>query len=280
MKNWSGLRWSVVAALVFFGSSAFAELVAPKPAATKSPTYPSALEGSGRNGIANVEVLVKKDGSVADPVLQSADDPAFGEAAMAVIGEWTFEPATRDGAPIDLRVVVPFQFRASFEDQFNAAIKRKVFLALPEPALTEMEFGRKLKVKKKAQPVFPRMLARSGIRREDVKMLVTVAPDGTVVNPRFEVTPTRALMLPAIMAVARMTYQPPLKDGKGVYVETSTVLRFEPGARRPGGGGRGGRAGRPGRGGGGGMGGGGDGGFGGDGGGFGGGGGGFGGGLD
>jgi len=263
MKNRSGFRWSVVAALVVFGSPAFAQLVAPKPAAAKSPTYPSALEGSGQNGMAHVEVLVKKDGSVASPVLKSADDPAFGEAAMAVIGEWTFEPGTQDGAPIDLRVVVPFQFRAPVEDQFNAALKRKVFMALPEPALTEMEYGKKLKVKNKAQPVFPRMLARSGIRREDVKMLITVAPDGTVVNPRFEVEPTRELMIPAIMAVAQMTYQPPLKDGKGVYVETGTVLRFEPGARGPGGGGRGGPGGR----GGGGMGGGADDGFGGGGGG-------------
>ena len=242
------------------GATAPVKNAAPKPVSTPSPQYPAELKDSGKNGVATIELIVKTDGTVADATVQSADDPAFGQVALAAVKNWKFEPGVRDGLPKEMRVSIPFQFQAPLDEQFNAAFKRKVFGELPEPALTAKEYGAKLKVKEKAKPVYPPQLVRSGVKG-DVKIAFVVTPEGAVMNPRIEGEVIKDLVVPALAAVVQMKYQPPIKNGKGVYVEASTTVRLEPPFGTVGRGGRGG--GRGGRGGGmGGMGGG-DGGFGG-----------------
>ena len=220
---------------------------APRPVHTPSPAYPAELNDSGRNGMATIEVIVKADGTIGNATIQSADDPAFGQAALAAVKDWKFEPGLREGVPAEKRVAIPFQFQAPLEQQFNAAFKRKVFGELPEPALTAKEFGAKLKVKDKAKPVYPRQLGRSGVKG-DVKVAFVVTPEGKVVNPRIEGEAKSDLILPAVVAVVQMTYQPPIKNGKGVYVEASTTVHLEPPSSPVGRGGRGGGRGSGGRG--------------------------------
>lgn len=231
-----------IAAAVLFAPAAFAEKTPPKPLTFPSPKYPATLTDSGRNGDASIDVLVKADGSVADPVLKATDDPAFGAEAMAVITEWKFQPATSDGAPVAMRVEIPFKFRAPFDQKINAMAKRKVYMALPEPAMTAKEYG-KLKPKGTVRTAYPAALAKSGIK-QDLKVNFVVTPEGNVVNPQFEKEPASPhFILPAIAAASQLTFEPPKKKGKGVYVEGTTTLHFEeppPGEGRGRGKGKGG----------------------------------------
>ena len=236
-KNSAPVLVLMVSFLVLAVPSA-AELVVPKPVETKSPEYPEELTSTGVGGMTLIDVLVRKDGTATDPVVKSADHPEFGEAAKAVIVDWKFNPAMQDGRPIEMRVAVPFQFWSPIWEQINRAMKREVFTTLPEPALSELAYGKELKVKKKAQSMFPRSQGRARVSRVEVKVLFVVAPDGSVINPRFEVPPQKELVLQAFVAAARMKFRPPVKDGKGVYVEGSTVLRFQPPGRGTGGRGR------------------------------------------
>jgi hypothetical protein len=66
--------------------------------------------------------------------------------------------------------------------------------------------------------------------------------------------PPKQFVLPAVLAIATAAYEPPMKDGKPVFVEMSTKLAFAPPQRagRGGGGGGGGDFGSGGGGGGGG----------------------------
>ena len=203
-----------------------AQRVSPKPLAMPSPGYPEELTDTGFNGAAEVDFAVKADGSVADVELAMANHRAFGRAAIAAIKSWKFEPGQRDGAAVDTRVTQKFQFMAPFEQQINAVARRKVFVALTEPALTEKEFpAKKLKVKRPARPMYPRGLAASGIE-ENVQVKLVVAPDGTTLNPKVVAAKHKEFEAPAVQAVALMSYEPPLKDGKPVYVETTTTLKF------------------------------------------------------
>jgi len=77
-----------------------------------SPGYPETLTDSGLNGSAEVDVVVKADGSVATPELAMATHRAFGRAAMTAVVGWKFQPGTQDGAPVDRRVSIPFRFQA------------------------------------------------------------------------------------------------------------------------------------------------------------------------
>src|SRR5690606_34778267 len=112
------------------------------------PGYPAALTDTGRSGTATVDVVVRPDGSVGSASLKSADDDAFGEAALAAVAMWRFKPATVDGTPVEKRVTVPFKFVAPVTQQLNAKFQRRLFQEVTEPVLSQKEFGRKLKAKK------------------------------------------------------------------------------------------------------------------------------------
>jgi TonB family protein len=145
---------------------------------------------------------------------------------MAAVMVWRFEPAMLDGVAIDQKVSVPFNFPAPFDQRINAAAKRKVFVTLSEPALTDKDFPtKKLKVKKPARPVYPRALMGTDTE-EKVQVKFVVAPDGTTLNPQVVGAKHKEFEAPAIQAVALMAYEPPLKDGKPVYVEATTTVAF------------------------------------------------------
>lgn len=69
-----------------------------------SPRYPRAAMHKGIEGWVNVEFTIRKDGSVADPVVIAAEPPAiFDRAAINAIKRWKFKPRVRDGHAVDSR---------------------------------------------------------------------------------------------------------------------------------------------------------------------------------
>ena len=221
---------------MFLAVAVHAAQTPPRPVDTPSPGYPAALVDSGISGTANIDIVVQPDGTVAQAAVKSADHEAFGEAALAAIKKWRFEPATLDGAPVEKRVSVPFKFAAPVAQQLNAKFKRKVFQEVPERVLSQKEFGKKLKATKPLKPVYP----PTGKGAEaNVQVKFVVAPDGSTINPEVIGNPPKQFLLPTILAIASAAYEPPVKDGKGVFVEVSTKLAFAPPQR----GGRGGAGG-------------------------------------
>jgi TonB family protein len=232
--------WSVSwLGIVAFSVAVHAAKTDPSPVHTPSPAYPAALTDTGLGGTATIDLLVRADGSVADARVKSADHEAFGEAALAALKGWQFAPATLDGVPVERRVSVPVKFAAPVTQQLNARLKRKVFQEIPDRVLSPKEYGRKLKAKKPPRPVYP---AAAKGAQASVQVKFVVAPDGSTLNPEILGKPPREFLLPAVLAVASAVYEPPVKDGKGVYVEMTTKLAFQPPqrAKRAGGGGGGG----------------------------------------
>jgi len=246
---------------IVFVATVHAQKVPPKPISTPAPEYPAELTDTGLSGNAVVEATIKADGSVTEAVVKSADQPAFGTAAVAALARWRFEPGTVDGVATDRKVSLPFKFTAPHDQQMNAFFKRKVFLKLTEPVVSQKDYGRDPTMVKDARLVYPKALAGSKVE-EKVEVQFVVAPDGTTVNPKILGKPRMEFAFPALMAVAQIAYEPPKKDGKPVYVEMSRTLKFaeEPPAPESrelpsdffGGGGGGGRRGGGGGGGGGG----------------------------
>jgi TonB family protein len=249
----------------------YAQKVNPKPISTPSPAYPQELieAGVGFSGQAVITFTVKADGTVGDAIVTAADQPIFGKVAQEAVLSWKFQPGTVDGVPVERRVSMPFKFQEPIELQVNRMSNRKVYTTIEEPVLTDKEFGKKLKEKTKAEAQYPRNLLRSGIT-EKVEVEFVVAPDGTTLNPKIAKRPShQEFFNSAITAIVRATYEPPIKDGKPVYVATTKTLSIEEpeqdrGDRGGRGGGGGGGRGGGGGGGGGRGGGGGGGGFGGD----------------
>lgn len=222
---------------VAFAVAVHAAQTNPRPIETPSPVYPAALTDTGKDGTATIEVIVQPDGSVGEASLASADHEAFGEAALAAVKLWRFEPATLDGKPVQKRVTIPFKFSAPVAQQLNARFKRKIFQEIPERVLTAKEYGKKLKATKPLKAVYPP--AGKGAQA-NVQVKFVVAPDGSTINPDIIGKPPKQFLLPAILAISNAAYEPPMKDGKPVYVEMTAKLAFEPPQRAARGGGGGG----------------------------------------
>jgi len=60
-----------------------------------------------------------------------------------------------------------------------------------------------------------------------VTVKFVIAPDGSTLNPEVVGAKHKEFEARRCTAVALMSYEPLLKDGKGVYVETTTALSFE-----------------------------------------------------
>lgn len=73
------------------------------PKNRRPPRFPPVLEDQGREGWVLLSLTVKVDGSVADiRVVDASDaDLSFDEAAVRAIREWTYEPATIQGVPVE-----------------------------------------------------------------------------------------------------------------------------------------------------------------------------------
>lgn len=82
----------------------------PKPFFGPAPLYPSALKRAGVKGNAVVKVRITRYGSVTDPVVESATDPAFGHAAVDAVRQWRFLPKVVSGVPVETKASLPFVF--------------------------------------------------------------------------------------------------------------------------------------------------------------------------
>jgi TonB family protein len=82
----------------------------PKPLRVVTPVYPFDLKRLGVAGLVNLSCVIDEHGRVHDPQIENATHSSFGQAARDALEQWTFTPATRDGAPFAVRVSVPIQF--------------------------------------------------------------------------------------------------------------------------------------------------------------------------
>ncbi|MCW5549961.1 MAG: TonB family protein [Opitutaceae bacterium] len=250
MKIPHPVRAIILALLAGTTLVATAKVTPPRPVETPAPAYPQELEDTGQSGQAVIEMTITADGRVGQTRVESADHPAFGRAALAVLEQWRFEPARRDGEPIARKVVLPFQFRAPLDQRFNAMMGRKVFQHLPPDTeiIDEAQLKRRLRQDhsgllkpgvaltqanlaqlnsiRYVPPVLPRSL--QGREFEDViTVRCLVAPDGSVINPELEEMPkTAELAGPALLSVAAIRFHPPDRGDRAAYVRTTVTVDF------------------------------------------------------
>jgi TonB family protein len=241
---------TMIIALAGITLVATAAVTPPRPVEAPAPAYPPELEDTGKSGEAVIELTITPEGRVTQPRVESADHPAFGQAALAVLEQWRFEPARRDGVPIARKVVLPFQFRAPLDQQFNAMMGRKVFQHLPPETeiIDEAQLKRRLRQDhsgllkpgvamtqanlsqlnsiRYVPPVLPRSL--QGREFADViTVRCLVASDGSVINPELEEMPkTAELAGPALLSAAAIRFHPPELDNRSAYVRTTLTVDF------------------------------------------------------
>ena len=82
----------------------------PTPLVTAKPAYAPRV-GAPAGADATVEFFIDQTGAVRMPSVVAADDPELGANAVEAVRAWKFEPPTRGGRPVLVRVQQTFHFQ-------------------------------------------------------------------------------------------------------------------------------------------------------------------------
>lgn len=82
----------------------------PVPFVGPPPEYPKALLAAKTTGDAVVLMRISPRGSVLDPRIKSASDPAFGASAIEALSVWRFLPKIANGRPVEAMATIPVHF--------------------------------------------------------------------------------------------------------------------------------------------------------------------------
>ncbi len=75
------------------------------------PEYPRLARRRGYSGTAVIEVLVSRDGRPEEvKLLSSSGHRLLDESALSAVADWRFQPGTRNGIPVSMRVKFPVRF--------------------------------------------------------------------------------------------------------------------------------------------------------------------------
>ena len=220
------LRCLATASLVVLVSSpAFAAKTNPKLSHSVSPVYPSELLDKGVEGKAVVQVVVTESGDVENVELISADHPEFGTAAVDAVKQWKFDPATQDGKAIRMTVQFPILFNPPPDKKLNAMEGREVFKEIKETIIPENQLDHPLRVVKAPVAYWPAGLEGDPSTFQVITRVV-IGPDGAIFNPEASADTPKVLIMPALKAVAEMTFDPPIYKGKPTYAVGEAIVLF------------------------------------------------------
>lgn len=88
-------------------------MVRPKRISGAEPRYTEIARRARIEGVVVLQAVIGRDGRVREIEVIKPLGMGLGDAAAAAVSGWTFEPATLDGAPIDViyQVTVRFTLR-------------------------------------------------------------------------------------------------------------------------------------------------------------------------
>lgn len=77
------------------------------------PKYPKRARKKGVKGNVILQAIIQENGSVRDVEVLRCNQEKFGfeEAAIAAVKKWRYEPATRNGVPVDVYFAVFVEFK-------------------------------------------------------------------------------------------------------------------------------------------------------------------------
>jgi len=82
------------------------DVKAPRPISTPVPAPPESVDKQLR---VRLSFVVTPDGSVENVQLLKRSTPDFDDFAVNVVSKWRFEPATKDGKPVAVRLETEFR---------------------------------------------------------------------------------------------------------------------------------------------------------------------------
>ena len=86
-------------------------VTAPKPLYHPDPEYTDRARKKKINGMVLLSIVVTPDGTVRDAKVTTSLDKDLDRQALKAVSTWKFQPATKDGKPVPVRIAVETDFR-------------------------------------------------------------------------------------------------------------------------------------------------------------------------
>jgi len=87
------------------------DISAPVPLRKVDPKYPPSLMSERVEGEVVLYAVIRRDGAVDSIQLVHGIDEQLDENAMQALSQWKFQPARRQGSPVELEAIVHIPFR-------------------------------------------------------------------------------------------------------------------------------------------------------------------------
>ncbi len=75
------------------------------------PVYPEEAMKKGLEGTVYVKIWVDTEGKARDALIAKSDGEIFDKASLDAARQFQFTPATKDGKPVSVWIVVPFKYK-------------------------------------------------------------------------------------------------------------------------------------------------------------------------
>jgi TonB family protein len=200
-----------------------------------APRYPATAIASHVSGDVVLRVHVNAKGepeSAEIASLEPADAAKLGDAAIATVMKWRFNPALRDGVAVAGDVEVPVTFRLSDDDDSGGAAPEPPLPpppAPPPPPWPDLPAdAAHTSYRKLLPPAYPKSSVDAKIEGV-VYVDAAIDATGTVTGARVDhVEPPIAIVLgdAATDAVKKWSFNPPMQLGKAVAAHAIVPMRF------------------------------------------------------
>jgi len=200
----------------------------PKLRGSVRPVFPYAALSANREGKAVVSYLVDETGRVIDAKVVEASAPEFGEALLAAIAHFEFQPALKGGRPNKALHGFIQEFKRGelhglVSDDDLGLLRREE--KKPESILKLSDLDGKLKALSQRPPVFP--LARLGqVEAGEATIEVLIDEDGRGRLPRVVKASHEAFGYAAIQGVASWRFEAPTRGGRAAVVRVQVPFHF------------------------------------------------------
>jgi len=206
----------------------------PTPTSTLFPVYPFELLKSGQEGKVKISYLVGPEGRVLRAKLQEASSPEFGQAVLAMIDGWRFEPARKkNGIRCYANLGSTYDFRKNGRGDVPVTEAAQAILRdlekAPDKITLAKNLDQPLRPRSRRPPVYPTALAEAGQPGETV-IEFFVDKNGDAQLPRIISSSAPEFGYAAVQAVATWRFEPPKKNGKAVttMVQVPVAFALEP----------------------------------------------------
>jgi len=210
------------------------ELRWDKPATPKMtlfPVYPFEQLQAGVEGKAVINYIIGPKGEVVRANVLEATTPEFGEAVLAMLDAWRFNPAkSKEGTPVYAYLKIEYTFQTNGRGDVPVSQEAQWILRdlkkKPEAIATAEDLDQPPKPISRRSPVYPTALRAAG-HSGSAMIEFYIDENGDAQLPRVVSATAPEFGYAAVLAVATWRFDVPLKKKKPVVIRVQIPVDFK-----------------------------------------------------